>query len=721
MSPSSKNSLAGPVWKPREEMEVLNKDIPRLDGPDKVTGRARYTADIRLPDMVFVRLLVSEFPRAIIHAMDVGPARDVPGVLYAEENERRENEVRYHGSDSVLAIVAATSPEAAEDGIRAIEADLEELYPPVVTPEQSKAADAPEISSRGNVGGEGGSGNLEDAERELGFSDAVVEATYTLPVQHHVCLETHAITCDYRGGDEATVYASTQTVSGANREAARWLEMDADKVRVVTHHMGGGFGSKFGLGIEGKFACQVSRALERPAHLLLTRRDEFIMAGNRSGSRQSMKGGATKDGKITALITDADKYGGMGGGALPTTGRPYIYSVPVHYTQTRTVRTATDPNRAMRAPGHPQASFAMESMVDELAYAVGVDPLTFRKNNLEHPAYQRQLDRVAAEIGWEEHPHKTTHAPADGSVQIGIGFGVSVWSSGSRPGSHCEVRVFPDGSVTSTTGTQDLGTGSRTYVAAIVAEEFGLPLEAVTARIGESTYPNSAGSGGSVTTGCSAPAIKDAAHKARVAFEEKIAQALGADGGDFVWRGGRVHVAGDASRSLDWKQACALLGTDAIVAMGEWQESLRDTGVQGAQAVKVSVDTLTGEIRALKMVFIQNCGLVLNRMAARSQINGGQIQALSYGLLEERIYDPELGLLLTGNLETYKIAGSKEMPEIVSILDDGDDRLAVMGMAEANCIPGHGALACAVYNACGVRMRDMPLTPDKLVMALHGA
>ena len=715
-----KSPPAEPAWKARADMKLLNSDLPRVDGPDKVSGRARYTADVRLPEMVFIRLLLSPYPRAILHELELEQARDVEGVVYAEANERGGNEVRYHGADSVLAIVAATSPEAAEDGLRAITFDLEEL-PPVVTPEQSKAKDAPQISSRGNVGGEGKSGNLEDAERELEFSDAVVDQTYTLPVQHHACLETHAVTVDYRGADEATVYASTQTVTGANGEAARWLKLAADKVKVVTHHMGGGFGSKFGLGFEGKVACEVALALKRPAALLLTRRDEFIMAGNRSGSRQHLRGGATKDGKITALISDADKYGGMGGGALPTTNRPYIYSVPVHYTETRSVRTATDPNRAMRAPGHPQASFAMESLVDELAYAVGVDPLTFRKNNLENPVYQRQLDRVAAEIGWAEHPHKTQPAPADGSVQIGIGFGVSVWSSGSSAGSFCEVRVYPDGRVTSTAGTQDLGTGSRTYVAAIVAEEFGLELAQVTARIGESGFPASAGSGGSVTTGSSAPAVKDGAHKAREAFEAKLSAALGAPVGGYVWEGGRVHVAGDPTRGLDWRQACAMLGTDPIQAMGEWRESLRSEGVQGAQAVKVAVDTLTGAIKPLEMVFIQNCGLVLNRLAARSQINGGQIQALSYGLLEERVYDPELGLLMTGNFETYKIAGAQEMPRIVSLLDDDDERLAVMGMAEANCIPGHGALACAVYNACGVRMRDLPLTPDKLVMALHGA
>ena len=713
-----------PEWKPRSELSLLNTDIPRVDGPEKVTGRARYTHDVRLPGMVWVRVLLSPFPRATVHGIDVEPARAVPGVVYAEARKEEGSEVRFHGGDGVLAVVAGETPEAAHDGLRAIVHELEEQWPPVVSHEGALDPDSADVlpNAPGNVSREGVSGYREDVETELEFCDAVVDATYTLPIQHHVCLETHGTVVDFDGGDEATVYSSIQAVSGANGEAARYLGLAADKVRVITHHMGGGFGSKFSLGLEGRIACEVARALERPAHLMLKRPDEFIMAGNRSGSIQHMRAGATLGGELVALINEADRLGGMGAGSLPVGDRPYIYNVANYASKVRSVHTATDANRAMRAPGHPQASFAMESIIDELAYAIEMDPVEFRKVNLEDEVWHRQLDRVAREIGWYEHPNRTRPGKPDGGWVEGIGFGVAVWGSGSRPGSRCEVKVFPDGSVTSTTGTQDLGTGARTYVAAIVAEEFGLPIEAVTARIGESSFPPSAASGGSVTTGCSAPAIKDGAHKARESFEGRLARHLGTGGpGEFLWREGRVWPVGEEDKALTWKQACAVLGTDPVVELGEWQPSLRGTGVHGAQAARVRVDTLTGELKVVKMVFIQDCGLVLNRMSARSQINGGQIQALSYGLFEERIYDAELGMLLTANMEDYKIAGSADMPEIVSLLDDEDERLEVMGMAEANCIPGHGAIANALYNACGVRIRDLPLSPTKIVTALHSS
>jgi xanthine dehydrogenase YagR molybdenum-binding subunit len=711
MAPESKPREES-AWTPRAQMTVLNKDQRRLDGPVKVTGRAVYPHDVRLPNMVYARLVVYPYSRATIKKVDVAPALAVPGVVYAALESDGKTDVRYQGADGVLAVVAGETPEAAEDGARAVVVEAEEL-PPVVTPEQAAADDAPQLSAgTPNVGSYRGRGDEEPALVAAEGADARVEATYSVPVQHHVCLETHGSVVDYQGG-HAVVYPSTQYVSGAPGAFAGLLGLEAGNVRALCQHMGGGFGSKFGPGTEDRMACKVALALKRPVHLLLTRPQEFLMAGNRSGGKQHIVAGASKDGKLVAMSVTADKYGGMGGGSLPSL--PYIYDVETSHFTARSVRTATDANRAMRAPGHPQASFAMESIVDELAYAVGVDPLEFRKQNLADPVYHRQLDRVAAELGWADHPHKSTPGPNDGSVREGIGFGVAQWGSGAT-GSRAEVRIAPDGSVTSSSATQDLGTGSRTYVAGIVAEEFGLPLERVTARIGDSDLPPSAASGGSVTTGSLAPAVKDAAHKAREALEAKLVATLGGDVGSFVWKDGKVTAADGGS--LTFEQACATLGTEPLVAQGEFQRHLHEPRVHGAQGARVSVDTLTGEVKVLKMVGIQDQGIPLNRAALRSQINGGMVQALSYALLEARVHDADFGLMLTSNLEDYKIAGTLEMPEIVAIIDDDDTRQKVMGMAEATCIPGHGAIANAVFNACGARVRDLPLTPDKVLAAL---
>jgi len=707
------------AWKPRSELKLLNTDIQRIDGPSKVTGQAKYTHDMRVPNMVYARLLIHPYPRSVVKKVDVEAAKKVPGVVYANALKNAGDEVLYQGDDAILAIVAAETPEAAEDGLRAVEYEVEEQYPPNVTVEQAMDEDTPPVGwDRREEKGIRTSrpserGDKDEAEAAFSECDAVVEAEYSLPIQHHVCLETHGHVVDYDGGDEATVYASTQAVSGHARGLLPHLELDEGKVYIVTEHMGGGFGSKFGPGVEGREVCRVAKALGRPVHLMLKRGDEFLMAGNRSGSQQKLKAGV-KDGKLHAFMSEAIRLGGTGGGSLG--GMPYIYPVAHAFSTVHSVYNATDSNRAMRAPGHPQASFAMESLVDELAYAAGIDPLAFRKTNLDSETYTRQLDAVAKEIGWQEHANKAEPGVAAGGINVGIGFGVATWGGGGRDGSFCDVQIHQSGAMTSTAGTQDLGTGSRTYVAAIVAEEFELPIEKVTARIGDNRYPSSAGSGGSQTTGCSAPAIKDAAHKAREAFNEHLAGVLGVEATDLSWKDGEVH-AGD--RTMTWEQACATLGRDGLTANGKGQKHLRSGGVHGAQAAKISVDTLTGEIKVLKMVYMQDCGLVLNRLAARSQINGGQIQALSYGLFEQRVHDVDLGLMLSDNLEDYKIAGAQEIGEIVSLLDDGDERIEPIGMAEANVNPGHGAIANALYNACGVRLRDLPLTADRVLMALQ--
>ena len=722
MSPTRREP---PAWPERADMRVINTDLRRVDGPQKVTGRAVYTHDVRLPGMVYARLYLHPYPRLAIGGVDVDPALEVPGVVAAKALKGEGDDVRYQGDDAVLAWVAAETPEAADDGLRAIAVEASELYPPVVTREQALDDDAPPLRDAGNVTGTRERGDRIEVEAALEACDVVVEATYTLPVQHHACLETHGHVVDYRGGGEATVYASTQmvTASAGMFAAANHLDLGAGNVRVITEHMGGGFGSKFGPGLEGRLACEIARELERPVHLMLTRPQEFLMAGNRSGSRQFMRAGATSDGTFKALWVEADRLGGMGGGSLPTP--PYIYRVETSASSLRSVHTALDANRAMRAPGHPQASFAMEGMVDELAYGIGMDPLEFRLRNLGDDAWHRQLDRVAREIGWFLHRKKSEPGTVTGRVETGIGFGVSVWGSNSRAGCECEVRIEPDGSVTSSVGIQDLGTGCRTYVAAIVAEELGLELEQVTARIGDSQLPPGVPSGGSVTTGSLAPAVKDAAHNAREALETRLEPVLGAAVGGYTWRDGTVWVTGRVSERgeerVSWRAVCALLGGEPLVARGKWQAHLRSQGVHGAQAAKVSVDTLTGELKVLKMVCCQDQGIPMNRLALRSQINGGMIQALSYGLLEQRVHDPDLGIMLTANLEDYKIAGTLEMPEMVAVIDDGDERAATMGMAEAVVIPGHGAIANALFNACGVRIRELPLTVDKIVTALAEA
>ena len=295
-----------------------------------------------------------------------------------------------------------------------------------------------------------------------------------------------------------------------------------------------------------------------------------------------------------------------------------------------------------------------------------------------------------------------------------MGVGLAEWGGGGGPACKVTVKIAPDGGVDVSSGTQDLGTGTRTYTAAIVAEEFGLPMAAVRPHIGDSRLGSANASGGSTTTPSLAPAVKIAAYNARIALFARIAPGLGAKPEDLTAHDGLIAATG--GKSVSWKQACAALGTQGITAEGEWKPGLSSGGAHGVHLAEVEVDTETGKVQVLRLIGVQDCGLPLNRLAIESQLNGGLIQAMGYGLYEGKVTDRETGLMLNANFEEYKLPGALEMPEFTTIIED--DPRGVIGMAEPGTIPTAGALANAVYNACGVRVRSLPITPDKVLNGL---
>lgn len=729
------------AWGPNDKHTLLNKRLTRVDGHVKVSGAAQYTHDKRVPGMLYGRVLRSPHAHARVLRVDASAARRIPGVRavvgatdeevvaggnraaeVAEQQNRtdvgdakparRETVVLFAGQP--VAAVAATTPEIAEDALRAIRVEYEVL-PHVVRAEDSLKEGAPKVTADPkelNVEPRDKRGDPSKVEEALKGCDAIVEAEYRTPIIHHSSLETHGNVVDYRGGEEATVYASTQWTFSIPEDAAQELGLKQSAVRAVVEHMGGGFGSKFGIGIEGMLACQLSKQAKAPVHLMLTRKDEFLLAGNRSGSWQKFKAGARRDGTLVAFHAMQYQLGGLGDGSQA--GQPYIYAAENSYRERASIHTHEDASRAMRAPGHPQASFAIESLMDELAYKLGIDPVEFRKKNLKDVVYHRQLDRGAREIGWERR-NKTPGAGA-GPLRRGMGCGIGTWGGGGGPQCKVDVTVARDGSVVVAVGTQDLGTGTRTYTRAIVAEELGLQIRDVAERIGDSRLGASNPSGGSTTAASLAPSVKDAAVKTRLAVAERLSTLLGgAKPEEISFSNGGVSGGG---KTLSWKQACAALPPAGVTGHGEWQASLAGTGVHGVCFAEVEVDMETGHVRPVKMVHVQDIGLPLNRLAAESQINGGMIQSLGMALWEGRVMDAKLGLQLNPGFGDYKLPGSLEMPELVPLIDDEDTREAVIGVGEPSIIPSVGAVANAVYNACGVRVRELPITPDKILMGL---
>ncbi len=713
------------AWGPKDKHRLINTRQPRVDAPYKTTGTAIYTHDVRLPGMLHGRFVSSPYAHASITSIDTAAALQIEGVKIALNVVEPGSEVYYEGQPVVA--LAATTPEIAEDAVRAVVVKYQKL-PHIVTADDAlKPGAVTSIPARGGRGGPGGrgggggggrginsQGTAEEVEAALATCDAVVEVEYRTPTLHHCCLETHSTVADYRGTDPATVYVSTQGTTSIPAEAGR--ELGVTVVGVV-QNMGGGFGSKTGgIGVAGQWACRLSKQLSVPVKLVLTRREEFLTSGNGPGSLQRFKAGATKDGKLVAMNALQYTLPGLGGGAVAA--QPYQYHAGTVFRQGLVLATNEDGAVPLRAPGHPQASFAMESLMDELAYKIGMDPVEFRKKNLggnalDKAAWTRQLTVGAKAIGWEG--RNATPGGGDGPLKRGMGCAIGAWAGSGRAQCVVTVLISQDGSVTASVGSQDLGTGTRTYIRSIVAEELGLDMNDVLDRIGNSTYGNANLSGGSATAASLAPAVKDAAYKARMEMSKLVAPLLQADADAILFD--RRYVMGNG-KAITWKQACAAVPPAGLSVVGQFLPGLAGSNAHGASFAEVEVDVETGHIRVTKMAHVQDGGLILNRLAVESQINGGMIQSIGMALYEGRVMDGSLGVMVNSAFNDYKLMGALEIPELIPIIDDGDERNVVMGVAEPANIPGCGAVANAVYNACGVRVRETPITPDKILNGL---
>lgn len=699
------DDVPSPTWGANDKHRLLNTRLPRADGPAKTTGTAIYTYDVKLPNMQHGRFVVSPHARAEIKSIDTSKAEKIPGVTAVMPFGKS---VRYEGQPIVA--VCAKTREAAEDGARAVVVEYD-VQPFVVVAEESLKPGAPQIfppSNRKQV-----QGKADEVNAAFADCDSVIDVEYRTKIMHHACLETHGVVVDYNGGGEATVYASTQGTFTIPGDAAKALGLKQSDVTCVVEHMGGGFGSKFGLGITGLWGCKLSKQLGVPVKMMLSRRDEFLTAGNGPGSIQKIKAGANKDGTLVAVHSVI--YGLAGVGRANIAGQPYQYKATKVYREQSPVHTNEDASVAMRAPGFPQASFAVESLMDELAEKIGMDPVQFRKINATNDSHRRQLDKGAEVIGWSKRQAKA--GATEGHLKRGFGCGIGAWGGGGGPKCVVDLKIQRDGSVSAECGSQDLGTGTRTYMKAIVAEELGLDMADVTEKIGSSKLGNANASGGSTTAASLAPAVKDAAFKAKAALAALVAPLLGATAETVTFDARQVRGNGKA---MSWKQACQTVPAAGLAVQGQWQPGLSGNGAHGASFAEVEVDTETGHIRVVKMCHVQDGGLILNRLATESQINGGMIQSLGMALFEERVMDRRLGVMLNPGFGDYKLPGCLEMPELIPVIDDGDPREAVIGIAEPANIPGVGAVANAVYNACGVRVRDLPITPDKILNGLYG-
>ena len=624
---------------------LLGQRIARVDGPVKVTGAAIYTYDVQRPGMLHARILRSPHAHARVTSIDVTKALKVPGVKAAIPATLSSGmKLMYQGDE--IAAVAAASEEAAEDGIRAITVQYEVL-PHLATVEQAMRPEAPAIFQGGNVK-EGKPEAAGDLDAGIKAAAHVVEGTYHTQVQTHVCLETKGCVCEW-DGDRLTAWVSTQAVHGTREGFAEALGIPQSNVRVICEHMGGGFGSKFGPDVQGVLCAKLAKEAGAPVKLMLDRKEEHLAGGNRPSAYAKIRAGASADGQLTFF--DAETWGTGGAAAGAGFPLPYIYVFPNRRRVHKDVYINAGQQRAMRAPGHPPACFITEVLMDELADKVGMDPVEFRIKNLPPEAADakwREYYRLAADrFGWNRrHPTGDT---TPGPIKRGFGCAANRWGGGGR-GTKAYCEIHPDGGVVMRSGTQDLGVGTRTLVTLITAETLGLPMSAVKAEIGDSNYPFSGGSGGSTTAPSVSPAIRVTASLALEALAARVAPTLGVPADQITAADGRVFARNDPSKALAWKDACRLLGTEPVSVNGEWQEGLSASGTSGVQMAEVEVDVETGITRVTRITCVQDCGLVVNRTTAESQVNGGIIGGIGYALFEDRILDRNTAKMVNPNM-----------------------------------------------------------------------
>jgi xanthine dehydrogenase YagR molybdenum-binding subunit len=732
-------------WPAKDKTTAIGKRVKRVDGMAKATGAAKYSYDINLKNMLIAKGLGSPHAHCKIKSIDVAPAEKIPGVVKALPLKKSGDEVDYQGD--ILAVVAAESEAAAREGAAAVKVEYE-LLDVFVQDSDLEAAKAAKRTAPGGKAAQTEKMPKENEDQEAFVASEIerllkeaaykVEAQYGIDAITHCCLEPHGATVAW-DGNKLTAYLSTQNVSGGDEGFGTALKIPASDVECKCDYIGGGFGSKFNPGYWSIAAAEISKATGRPVKFLLERDLELKIAGNRPTGYIKVRLGADKDGMLT--VWDSEHWGTSGSGGPGTVGQaqiPYVLNPKNRRRVQTNIKTNNSPSAAWRAPNHPQACAITQVALDDLAMKMGANSLEIFMKNLgtddkpligsaaaKPSLYKAEMERAAELMDWKAKWHPHGKGQAKGSIVDGLGLAFHTWGGGAGA-SACTVKIHPSGDVETTCGTQDLGSGTRTVIALVLAECFGLPYDAIRVNIGSSKMPISGGSGGSTTVGGVSESHRRAGLDAFAKVAELVGKKLEVDPATLEAVGGRVQVKGNASKSVSWKEACTLLGMQPLEVKGDFarnmapQSKLSSQQVGGVQMAHVAVDKETGLVKVLKYVAVQDMGLIISPEQATSQINGAIIMGIAYSLFEERINDPKTGAFLNADIAKYKLCRLGDLGEIVVDLFEPEDqrKRGVIGLGEPPVISPGAAISNAVANALGVRVPTIPLTPQRVLEAL---
>jgi len=754
-----------PPW---GETRIAGQRRPRVDGYDRASGAAVFPSDLMLPGMVHAAILGCPHPNARVRSVDLSKAQAMPGVYaaiaggagddnptwpYSSKHQGKvfDEHCRFEGD--AVAAVAADSPYAAFDALRAIAVDYEPL-PFVSDLQDALAEDSAQVHPDGN---QAGSSSYSRGDVETGFAEAdvVLEQTYGTASEMQTPLEPHGCVARW-DGDRLTLWESTQGVYAVQSKVAEVLGLPLSRIRVIGHYVGGGFGSKLRTDKYAIIAALLARRINRPVKLFLTREQTLLTQGNRPPTRMTLKVGARRDGTLTAI-----RFDGLGsGGAYPAGGTSLLdwlakdlYRCPNVATELTDVFINAQPARPFRAPGYVQCSWAIEQMMDALAEELGLDPVEIRLRNIpdgtqargDKPyttdGLRRCIEEGAAAFGWQQAREQTraqregaaagdAQAQAPGAaahIKRGVGMAAANWfaGDGGRP-STVILRLFTDGTANLNMGASDIGTGTKTVMAMVVAEELGIAPDVVQIEHADTgTTQFATPSGGSKTVPTEAPAVRRACLAVKDQLLDMAAAQLGVPATDLAFTDDGIRSM-DGSKSVEITDLEQLSQQQVVVGVGERHSNPEDVSITpfAAQFCELEVNTLTGELRLLRLLGTNESGRVINRLTWDGQLVGGVTMGIGFATTELRVLDGPTGKLCNKNWHDYKLPTALDVPvetlsKPIDITDEQANIVGAKGLGEPVTIPTAGAIANAVYDAIGLRLTDTPINPITVVERLQ--
>ncbi|MDP9898157.1 xanthine dehydrogenase family protein molybdopterin-binding subunit [Variovorax ginsengisoli] len=721
---------------------LIGKSIDRVDGRLKVTGQATYAYEVQQDTArtAYGFIVEATIAKGRIADIDTTSAEGAPGVLMVmtHKNAPRQgawgpleapnrfaraspqlasDQVRYYGE--TVAFVVAESFEQARSAAKQVRVRYAQSAGDYEMAGNEAKATKPADTEQGKA--DSHVGNFEQ-----GFAAAAVkvDATYTTPVHIHAQMEPHATIASW-DGDRVTVHCSAQLIDSAQKAVASTLQIAPDKVRIVSRYIGGGFGGKLPVYADVMLSALASRQLQRPVKTALTRQQMFHVTTHRSDTVQRVRLGASADGKLVAIghdtLSNTARFDNNYENASTQTRT--LYAAPNRLTTHRVVQLDLPISDSTRAPGEAVGMLALEQAMDELAEKLGIDPIELRVRNeptmdpeLNIPFSTRQLLRCMKEgaerFGWARRQARPGSV-REGRWQIGMGFSTAIRSN-LLMDSKCAIALDKQGVLTVRMAMTDIGTGSYTVLSQIAAEMLGLPMERIRMELGDSDFPETPGSGGSWGAASAGSALYDACTNLRAQLARKLGATNAAD----------VRFA-DGQVSADGKSASigALAGTvgmkaEGQIKKGDMAKKFSQQGY-GAHFAEVAVDMDTGEIRLRRMLGVFTAGRILNMKTATSQATGAMIWGVGSALHEDAVVDPRYGYFVNHDLGEYHVPAHADIPAIEAVfLEEVDDKanpLKIKGVGELGICGAGAAVANAVYNATGVRIREYPLTLDKVL------